>query len=474
MAVTGATHCSFATREVKLAISIVPFCWRHSLVGIWEKNAEKMTELYEIDLCSYKESLPDTRPLLSEVQPDASANTLPFNISTDIDALVHNVLEHEQSRSLATRAQAFVSQNFRSLKRYSTGYPFMMTAKLRGTPFGLIIRTFDKSSLSLGNISVQTTNLFDLIKYHPSNSGFLDYILANQGEIIDVANDFLARFKSLHPSDADTCADFPVVLAGVSNPRQFYAMKEVRSPGFLIHSLKINDEWQSLCNYYYITINRASNIYTVANIHGTPWIFLKPEDRGCSFLKEVKGELQTLGKKDHVWDATCGVILTPAPPSGLPNDARFWFKKTAEKEKESFPGAEYARNTHETEQVKKLRAEAQAFAERFCTDERLERAWITAVQREGGGDVFNRNAIGPFMKEIHRLERDEFDEDEWAYIDWTKAFPRIDRIAKRWALAKTQALGIDAGHANEWVDIMDEETALENTRDVRQDAASVD
>lgn len=91
-------------------------------------------------------------------------------------------------------------------------------ARLRGIHFGLVINDFEEDSPRRGAITIQTANLFDLVKDHPLSSGFLKYLLANRVELIKVAKDFLAQFQALHPYAAGACKHFPVVLAGISNP----------------------------------------------------------------------------------------------------------------------------------------------------------------------------------------------------------------------------------------------------------------
>ncbi|KAF2162129.1 hypothetical protein M409DRAFT_27511 [Zasmidium cellare ATCC 36951] len=344
----------------------------------------------------------------------------------------------------------------------------MATAKLRGTHFSLIIHDLNEDTLHQGGITIQTMNLFDLVKNHSSNSGFLDYILANRTEIIKVAKDFLTRFQSLHPSVSGVWKQHPIVLAGVSNPRQFYAMTEVRSPGFLIHSLKINNEWQSLSEYYHITIKRASNIYTVANTHSTPWIFLHTEDGGLDFMEKARRQARDLAVKDKLYRATSGIFFTPVPPSGLPTDKRFWFKQPAHEtllpEAYNWVRQESDRRAPLQDQ---LREEAQAFAIGFCSGERLQRAWDAVTPNDRHEDIFRRDTIAPFMDELHRLEWEELGDDIWTEMDWTKAFPRIDRIAKAWALAKIQAQPRHEG-CDDQVYSMDEYTALEATQELRQ------
>ncbi|KAK4505822.1 hypothetical protein PRZ48_003787 [Zasmidium cellare] len=420
-----------------------------------------MKELYEIDLCSYRDCLDETRLLISQVEPTAAVH--PFEISTSVEDLVQNVKGHESDHDVITRARRAVSQSLGAARSYSTGYPFVATAKLRGAHFSLIIRDLDEHTLNPGGIAIQTTSLLDLIKDHSSNSGFLEHVLANRTEIIKVAKDFLARFQSLHPSTAEAWKQHPIVLAGVSNPQQFYAMVEVRSPGFLIHSLKINNEWQSLSDHYHITIQRAANIYTVANIYSTPWIFLRTEDEGQTFIEEVRKYGRDLAAKDKLWRGSCGVVLTPAPPSGLPTDGRFWLKQPAQ----VVPS--YAAHLWEHEdwehapRQEKLREEAQAFAVQFCCEKRLQRAWDVVAR----GQLPTRHMIAPYMVEMHRLEQGELEDVKWDAVDWTKAFPRIDRLAKAWALAKIDAQSRQEG-SDDWVDPMDDDTALEITEDLRQ------
>lgn len=438
-----------------------------------------MTDIFEVDLFSYRDCLGDGRLLVSEVLPNDIVH--PFDILTNLDELLQNVSDYKASQALATRIQQVISQKLRESKGHSTGYPFIGSAKLRGTPFSVSVRRLDEDTLKHGSCIVQSPSLFDLIKGHSSNSAFLDFLLTSHKEIVKLAREFLAKFKLLHPSAAESCTSFPVVLAGVRNSRQFYAMTEVRAPGFLIHSLNINNSWQSLSQYDHVAFGGRSNIYTVANIHATPWVFLKPEDGGHSFLQEARRLVRDLEKKDDVWKATFGMIFTPVRSAGLPNNRRFWFKVIPENPGPSELDARCAehirdRQEEEAKQHEELRVKAQIFAEKVCTYERLQKCWYAALGNDPESHVPTRHVVAAFMNEMHRLEREDVDQNEWANVDWTKAYPRVDRIAKAWALARIQSVTNGPNHRSddEWEDVMDQDVALENTRDLRRDPGLFD
>ncbi|KAK4631731.1 hypothetical protein CLAFUW4_02896 [Fulvia fulva] len=450
--------------------------------------------IFEIRLSEYqrlRDTEDGTRLAISDVFSETSHRAFPATLSGSVERLVQNV----NKEPAANRSQSNITKAFTSTRDQATQPSFIGTPKLKGDHMSLLT-DFDYTDVAIQlqpltrYVRVQSSNLFDLTKPHPLNNGALDMFLERVRDYEPMTGDELRDFVMktqqqycrLRNQESES-ARLQIVLAGITNLQSIHKTyysplgKEVRDPAILIHGIQINGEWQNLSDYKDLTPSgpQSARLFTLANLYSNPIIFLDIDDDGKSFLENAELEAQKLANDDWLRRATNGLVFTPSPKSGLPNDERFWFK---------VPGAipmlpswagmatspRATRKAAEEARQDGLRREAQAFADKLCTEETFERAWNVVTRNMRCDEVFPKENIRQYMAAVWQIEHIVADEEEWVAVDRTKVQPRIDRRARAWIMAKLERPDITGSlDGNDgWVDVGDDDTALELTLAVRE------
>ena len=340
--------------------------------------------------------------------------------ATPASTLYPKITQHI-SAVVKTLHKLYHELGYRDKKTPLESIPLVGSVKLHGTHADIVVYNDDKivlQSKNVANITIAT-----------DNAGFAAAMADKTSAIVDIRNQYLARWKELNP---DTTLDptYPVLIAGewVGTTIQKHVAISQLSRRFVIISVNINNSW--ICDTQYPSIEApSSSIYNISRGGGFT-ATLYPDDIPRT-LAEVEPLTEAVAASCPFaasFDAPGegeGIVWKPVPPH-LNSNPALWFKIKGGRFKPTFAPAPKVLPIEQREK----RGAADAVAAVWCTEERLQQGWD--FLREVGAER-DMKGLGRYLKWV----QSDILTEEKAYIeengvDEDMLRISIAKIAKAW------------------------------------------